>query len=150
MYHQINPMTSLPCVLTYLYGRLSLAHYIEDMDNIDFSLDAWLPSPGFLWSYGEDEFGIYLPWLGVRKNWLVVVFPFARGLVSGAICVGVLLLLQQAARWRRSSGRCLKQTRNVRLPNPEPRPEPDGGEVPVQVLVLEYLARRKERLPFPQ
>jgi len=96
------------------------------MDSIDFTLDAWLPSPGFLWLYGEDEPGVYLPWLGVRKSWLVAVFPFA----SGVICVGLLLVLQRAARWRRSSGRCLNQPHIISVSNPKDRPEPEGEEVP--------------------
>jgi len=72
------------------------------MDSVDFSLDAWLPFPGFLWLYGEDEstllptirdvaglallgkivglarLGVSLPWLWVRKSCrLVAISPFA-------------------------------------------------------------------------
>jgi len=99
------------------------------MDSVDFSLDAWLPFPGFLWLYGEDEstllptirdvaglallgkivglarLGVSLPWLWVRKSCrLVAISPFACRLAFGVICGGLVLMIQRAVqRWKSSS-----------------------------------------------
>lgn len=110
------------------FSRQSSDMPTDVMENVDFTLDSWLLShgihgyTGFPWLYGDDDHGVFLPWIWERNRnvWFVGGFPFVCRLAAGAICVGVLSVVGRCLLWRLGQWRKWLKRPLSSSPCPEP------------------------------